>query len=500
VTATLDSLRRNAAERPSDIALIGGDVVLDYAALEASVLMVAASLFAGRTRRCGILLDNGIGWVVCDLAARWARIPLVPIPTFFSHQQIDHVVAAAGIDMLITDRMPAGLDIASRQEIGSVIGQSALCLRLRPPRSSMLPGRTSKVTFTSGTTGQAKGICLSDSAMDRVARSLLDASRGAREDRHLCLLPLATLLENIAGIDVPIMAGAATAVPSLSEVGLGGSSQLDPMAMLAAIEKYAPTTIVTVPQTLAGLLFAVARSGQRPSQLRLIAVGGAPIATAILEQAEALGLPVYQGYGLSELGSVVTFNKPDGNRRGSAGRPLPHVDLKFAADGEILVRGAIFEGYVGGSYAPCTADGYWPTGDIGHLDQDGYLFLDGRKKNMFITAFGRNVAPEWVECELIARPAIAQAAVFGEARPWNAAVLVPRNGSAPSTIEEEVRRVNAVLPDYARIARWIIAEEAFLPANGMATANGRLKREAIFTRYRTELERLYEEEAMTHVS
>jgi long-chain acyl-CoA synthetase len=90
--------------------------------------------------------------------------------------------------------------------------------------------------------------------------------------------------------------------------------------------------------------------------------------------------------------------------------------------------------------------------------------------------------------------------VFGEARPWNAAVLVPRHAATPSALEAEVRRVNEGLPDYARITRWIVAEEAFTPANGMATANGRLKRDAIFARYRAPLERLYDEEAVTHVS
>jgi len=500
VSAVLDALRRYATERPGDIALIGSNSALSYGALAERVLEVASTLLAGRVRRCGMLLDNGIGWVVCDLAARWTRAPLVPIPTYFSPQQIAHVIAAAGIDMLITDRKPTGMEAVSQQNVTTLIGQSAMCLRLSPPRSTTLPGRTSKVTFTSGTTGLAKGVCLSDAATDRVAHSLLDASHGGPGDRHLCLLPLATLLENIAGADVPILAGAATAVPSLNEVGLSGSSQLDPQTMLAAIEKYTPTTIVTVPQTLAGLLFAVARSGRRPDRLRLIAVGGAPIAASVLDQAEALGLPVYQGYGLSELGSVVAFNRPGANRHGSVGRALPHIDLRFASDGEILARGAVFEGYVGGGEAPQTIDSYWPTGDIGHVDQDGYLFLDGRKKNMFITAFGRNVAPEWVECELSARPAIAQAAVFGEARPWNVGVLVPRNDATTEALELDVRRVNDSLPDYARVSRWIVAEEAFAPSNGMATANGRLKRDAVFARYRAQLERLYDEEAMTRVS
>jgi long-subunit acyl-CoA synthetase (AMP-forming) len=498
MSAVLQALRRQAAERPDAPAIIGADSVLDYAGLAARVLNVAARLLSGRTRRCGLLLDNGIGWAISDLAARWTRTPLVPIPTFFSPQQLQHVIATSGIDTLITDRPLPDLPALWREDVGSLIGQHAACLRLQPAHAIVLPGRTAKVTYTSGTTGAAKGVCLADAATDRVAQSLIEVSRGSAEDRHLCLLPLATLLENIAGIDVPILAGAATAIPSLAEVGLGGSSQLDPAVMLAAIEKHAPTTIVTVPQTLAGLLYAVAQAGRRPAQLRLVAVGGAPIAAAVLQQAELLGVPVYQGYGLSELSSVVAFNGPGANRPGSVGKVLPHADLRFADDGEILAKGAVLEGYVGGMEAR-TSDGYWPTGDLGHLDADGYLHIDGRKKHMFITAFGRNVAPEWIECALTARPAIAQAAVFGEARPFNAAVLVPRNAAYAAALEADLRKVNDSLPDYARVGRWIVADEAFSPLNGMATANGRLRREAIFARYRTRLERLYEGEAI-HVS
>jgi long-subunit acyl-CoA synthetase (AMP-forming) len=175
------------------------------------------------------------------------------------------------------------------------------------------------------------------------------------------------------------------------------------------------------------------------------------------------------------------------------------VALRFAADGEILAKGAVLEGYLGDAADARTAEGYWPTGDLGHLDADGYLHLDGRKKDVFITAFGRNVAPEWIECALTAAPAIAQAAVFGEARPWNAAVIVPRDAAFAAAVEADIRKVNDSLPDYARVGRWIIAEEAFSPRNGLATANGRQRRDAILARYRERLNGLYEGEAI-HVS
>jgi long-subunit acyl-CoA synthetase (AMP-forming) len=496
VSAVLESLRRNAAERPHAVAMVGDDLLLTYGALAERVARVAAALFPQPGMRCALLLDNGIGWALVDLAARQAGAVLVPIPLFFSAPQIAHVLETTGADCLVTDQnrgvdrtMPGGT-----RDITALLGQPALFLQLEAANRAPLPGSTDKVTFTSGTTGNPKGVCLAARATDRVALSLLRVSDGHAADRHLALLPLATLLENIAAIDVPLLAGAVAVLRPLSEVGLKGSSQLDPFAMAAAIHQADATSIVTVPQTLIGLLFAVA-GGQRPKTLRLVSVGGAPLSRAVLEQARAVGLPVYEGYGLSEASSVVAFNGPGANRPGSVGRPLPHVALRFAEDGEILVKGSIAEGYLGVEDRELQPrpDAFWPTGDLGHLDADGYLHLDGRKKNMFITAFGRNVAPEWVEAELTASGAIAQAAVFGEGRPWNVAVIVPRDADR---VEADIRKINDGLPDYARVRRWVLAAEPFTAMNELSTPNGRLRRDRIFARYRQALNTLYEDESV----
>jgi long-subunit acyl-CoA synthetase (AMP-forming) len=128
------------------------------------------------------------------------------------------------------------------------------------------------------------------------------------------------------------------------------------------------------------------------------------------------------------------------------------------------------------------------------LDEQGFLHVTGRKKNMFITAFGRNVAPEWVEGELGLHPAIAQAAVFGEGRPWNIAVIVPRGGPAPDTMEQAIAEANAQLPDYARVRGWLRADAPFTPENGQLTMNGRLRREAIRDVYGERIDQLYREE------
>lgn len=116
----------------------------------------------------------------------------------------------------------------------------------------------------------------------------------------------------------------------------------------------------------------------------------------------------------------------------------------------------------------------------------------GRKKNMFITSFGRNVAPEWVEGELVSHPGIAQAALFGEARPFNCAVIVPHPGAPQDAIEAALEEANRRLPDYAQVRAWIAATEPFTAGNGMSTPNGRLRRPAILGKYAAQIDALYQ--------
>lgn len=505
IGSALAALRTWARRKPDAIAVEGDGRSLTYAELAAAVDEAALTLRAVRPQRCAMLLDNGPGWIAVDLATRQCGAVIVPIPGFFSATQFCHAVVAAGVGLLLTDAGPS-VALALGELAARPLGRLGAGLPLSeielweipwpddhvPPR---IPGCARKLTFTSGTTGAPKGVCLADAALDRVAGSLLAAVEGDEADRHLALLPFATLLENLAGIDVAMLAGARIAAPPLRKVGLAGSSSLDLPMMLEALERYRPTSIVTVPQILLALTQAARQGFWRPSGLRHVAVGGAVLPRGAIEAAHRHGLPAFEGYGLSECGSVVTLNTAAASRAGSVGRPLPHVDIRFAADGEILVRGAVFEGYLGDPAAPLV-DGFWATGDLGRLDADGYLHLAGRKKNMFVTSFGRNVAPEWLECELAAEEGIAQAAVFGEARPWNIAILVPRrpDGDWAARMAAGVASANARLPDYARIRRWLAADEPFLPANGLLTANGRLRRRQIEAKYRDRIERLYAEE------
>jgi long-subunit acyl-CoA synthetase (AMP-forming) len=209
----------------------------------------------------------------------------------------------------------------------------------------------------------------------------------------------------------------------------------------------------------------------------------------LLERADAVGLPVYEGYGLSECGSVLCLNTPAARRAGSVGRPLPHARLHVDADGQIRVQAPAFAGYLG---ATAPAGGDLATGDLGRIDADGFVYVEGRAKNVLITSLGRNVSPEWVEGELQASPAVAQAYVAGDGRPSLAALIVARDASVTdAAIASAVGKANAGLPDYARVRHYTVLREPFSRANGLLTGNGRPRRERIHARYAALIDQLY---------
>lgn len=496
-TTLIAQLYQRVDAQPDALACVGATHTLTYRTLVDAIEHFSTPFRAHPAAVFGLALDNSPLWAVLDLAALNASKVLIPIPFFFSAEQVAHSIRDAGISCLWTDQAALYLPVLQAADIAveSVIphdfhGTTLSEIRLAGIAPRELPAGTVKITYTSGTTGHPKGVCLGADTLQQVAQSLLAATRGTPQDRHLCILPLATLLENLAGVYVPLLAGATCHLLPLAQVGLSGSSGLEVGKLLGALHQTQASTTILTPQLLHALVAAIEMGHPAPTTLRFIALGGAPVATRLLQRAETLGLPVFEGYGLSECASVVSLNTETDRCVGSVGKPLPHAQLRFADDGEILVAGATLLGYTHDT--PIAAGEFWHTGDIGHLDQQGFLHLTGRKKNIFITAFGRNVSPEWVERELTLHPAIAQAAVFGEARPWNVAVIVPRNADAIPALAQAIADTNRLLPDYAQVTRWIIARTPFLPQNGQMTPNGRLKREAIWAQYQGAIETLYD--------
>ena len=468
----------NTPLSPQSPALTEGGFQLTHTELHEHTTRLADTLHAQGLRTVATLLDNGAAWVLLDRALAQASLVHVPLPVFFTPEQMGHALQACGADALVaTPALAAHWPTAPAMPLP--VGPDALVLLRLPGDAVPMPPDTRKITFTSGTTGNPKGVCLSGAAMDRVAQGLVQALAPLDIRRHLCALPLAVLLENIAGVMAPLTRGAECVVLPLASLGLQGSSRFDPATFHTAVVQHAPNSLILLPQMLRAWAGWLAATGQRaPASLRMVAVGGAAVGERLMQSARAVGIPAYEGYGLSEGASVQTLNLPGADRPGSAGRALPHTRLRVDAHGQIHVAGSLMSGYLG-SVTPAPAE--WATGDVGELDVDGYLWVRGRLRHVLITAYGRNVSPEWVETALRSDPAIAQAVVFGEAQPALSAVLWPlRPDTTDAQLHAAVQATNATLPDYARLGHWVRARAEFSPATGLATANGRPQRPAIF--------------------
>ena len=468
------------------MAIDDGATRLTFAQLQRRVAAEWRWLDANGVRRCALLADNGSRWAIADLALLAGDLVNVPLPAYFTDAQLQHLLTDAGVDSVLTDD-PTRMQALGCQVQG-VSEHSGLTLLSRPVASvPALPANTVKVTYTSGSTADPKGVCLSGEVLAQVSSSLRDTLQNLGLARHFCVLPLATLLENIAGLYVPLLLGIETRIASLATTGMS-YGKLDAAALLSSLSAAEPTHFLLVPELLRLLVNAAQRGWQPPRTLRFIAVGGASVSISLLEQAQALGLPVFEGYGLSETASVVCLNLPSAHRAGSVGKPLPHARVRVDEQGQLHVAGPVMSGYLG---SPVASEEI-ATGDLGRIDADGFVYVHGRAKNLLITSMGRNVAPEWVERELLRESVIGQAMAFGEARPFIVALLNP---STPGLTHEELGRAvasaNQRLPDYAQVRRWALFPEAPTFQAGLATANGRLRRAAIIERHGACFEALY---------
>lgn len=426
---------------------------LSYRALAEAVRACAHGL-APRlgARAVAVDLDHGVELAVLDLALLEAGIPQLSLPRFFSEAQTAHAVRASGAEPLRTDRA------------GPCAGEAIA-----------LPEGTARITFTSGSTGSPKGICLSEDHMVAVANSVVAAVGAVHAGRHLAVLPPGVLLETVAGFYTTLLAGGTYVCPPQSLVGLADPFRPDFAKMAGKIAELKITSLILVPEYLAGLVAALEATGLRLPLLTLVAVGGARTPPTLLLRAFAVGLPIRQGYGLTECGSVVALQDA-GDEPGSVGRLLPHMRAELAADGEVILHGPSCLGTIEQSRQP----GPLATGDIGRLDNNGCLWIEGRKSNLIITTFGRNIAPEWLEEILLGQPGVAQALVYGDGLAGPEALLVASSPHADLTVA--VAAANAILPAYARIVRWRPAAP-FSPMNGLLTGNGRLRRDAIIATY-----------------
>jgi long-subunit acyl-CoA synthetase (AMP-forming) len=235
---------------------------------------------------------------------------------------------------------------------------------------------------------------------------------------------------------------------------------------------------VLVPELLAAWVKELQASGNRgPGSLRFIAVGGAPISQHLATAAWQHGLPVYEGYGLSECSSVVCVNRPDARRAGTVGRPLSGVAVAVD-EGEIVVSGpTVMNGYVGEPQI----SGSWHTGDLGHFDADGFLIVTGRKDNVIVTAAGRNISPEWVEDIIAADSSVRRCVVVAHEREL-VALIIPTDSSVCSdspAMHNLVTSAARELPDYAKPRRYLAMSDQEFRRLDLLTANSRPRRSEV---------------------
>jgi long-subunit acyl-CoA synthetase (AMP-forming) len=454
----------------------------------------AALAHLPRPATAGLAADNSPHWLAVDLAAQAARINLVPLPAFFTPEQMTHAVRASNMRAVFATDAAHASALGFTEELASA-GPLRL-FRSTVSDSPALPLGTEghKITFTSGTTQAPKGVVLSSEQQLRTARSLAVVMGELDMRRHLCALPLPVLLENVAGAYTALALGATCICPTLADVGMSGASGFDAERLLHAIAYYEAHSVILLPQMLQAIVARLAvrpKPDRRIRSLVMASVGGAKTPATLIVAARQLGIPVYEGYGLTECGSVVSLNLPGADRAGTVGKALPGVTVRATADGELEVSGRPYVGYldsIGGK--PQT---WFATGDLGTVDADGFIAITGRKKNVLVTSFGRNISPEWPESLLLENPHIAQAGVFGDARPYLVAIIVAStNQIEDAALEEAVQQANLHLPDYARIRSWVRATEPFTARNGLATANGRIRRDAVSELYADRLSALYD--------
>lgn len=466
-------------------ALQDGTRMLSRAELSERVSALAARLQAHNIKRLGLHADNGIDWILTDLACMEAGILCVPLPVFFNKAQLLHAVHTCGLDALLTS---APEPFAPHFPMAAAVPGLDLVLLYQPgAREPLLPAGTGKVTFTSGSTGTPKGVCLS-SAQQLLQAAALAQAVALKQPRHLCVLPLSTLLENIAGVYAPLLAGGTVILRGMAELGFSGSRLAQPQLFLQALSTVQPDTLILIPQLLQLLVLAVKQGWQAPA-LKFIAVGGARVSAELIAEARKLGLPVYEGYGLSECASVVSLNTQHADQPGSSGKPLAHLNVSLE-EGEIHVSGNTMLGYVdepASWYCKRIA-----TGDLGFLDDQGFLHISGRSKNVLISSYGRNISPEWVESELLASPLLGEAVVLGDARPHCIALLSPvRPDMDDAVLAAAVTAANQRLPDYAQVKQWLRLPRPLSGQSDFITANGKPRRKRIEQAWQAEIDALY---------
>jgi long-chain acyl-CoA synthetase len=532
--------------------------------------------------RVGLFAPNCPEWHVADFAITGLGAASVPVYFNESPERLTYILNDSGARIVITageaqarkvaearERIPALEHVISaappndlrgeilRYETFVATARDADVADYRQRSAEIKSDQLATIIYTSGTTGEPKGVMLTHSNLSSNAIDSLDVYKFLPSDVALEFLPLAHVyertvayaylfggvsiayvdqIESVAQAMLEVHPTTAAAVPrffekmyaNIVEKGrreTGIKRKIFEWALHVANEAIQwraygkePSAALKLRWLVADkLVFSKIRAGLG-GRVRSFCSGGAPLATELAEFYWSIHVPVYQGYGLTETAPVVSANVPTANKVGTVGRPIPHVQLRIAEDGEILVKGPnVMRGYYQKPDATrevLSAEGWLRTGDIGRIDDGGYLIITDRKKELLKTAAGKFVAPAPIENILKTCPYITNAIVVGDKRKFVSVLIVlnfptieaegEKHGhqfATPSQavsdpwvrdlISQEVERLTAPLAQYEKPKRFALLEQDFSYANGELTYTLKMKRRVIEERYRDVIARLY---------
>lgn len=488
--------------------------------------------------RVAILAPNGIDWVVSDLAILLSGGIVVPLHTTLSQTLLLAILKDAGVSMIIYDeklkeKLPeeeiTGLKKISSKCIKEIMLHEKISEETFPHISS---DDTATIVYTSGTTGTPKGVELSHGNILSNMRSALSQIPVFPEDRFLSFLPLSHIFERTAGYYIPLSQGASIYYAE------------DPTVTLREnIREVRPTIFVSVPRIFEkiedSIWSMIEKKSERKKQLflwamkqnhgsiqyifsnylvfrkirkifggklRLAISGGAALPSRIAKFFQKIGIIILEGYGLTETSPVVAVNTAKAKRIGSVGHLLPEIKVKLTPEKEILVSGpSVMKGYwhkEAETHEVLDHDHWFHTGDLGHFDQEGFLHIIGRKKEMLVLSTGKNIWPETIEQLLNSDPLIAQSIILGHNQPFIVALIIPEWKKLEKSFEESEerlfqffqKRVENLLKHllhHEQIKQFTLLKKEFSQERDELTPTLKLRRSMIGLHYQAQIEKMY---------
>jgi len=482
-----------------------------------------ASQLAATIQRAGIesgdrvahVSENRYEWIITDLAMHLAGAVHVPIHVTLSGEQIAAQISDSGSRLVFvsSDELLSKFQALIDPSLPILIHDrgesfaSAFSSSQPPAPSPQPPESLATILYTSGTTGRPRGVMLSHRNLASNAAASAGAFDASVHRLQLNILPLSHIYARTCDLYIWVYVGCRLVLAESRET-LARDCQLVRPTMLNAV----PFVYQRIADRIRA---AVADGAQQTASLRaffgdeieILFSGGAPLAPDVGQWFADRGLPVLAGYGLTESSPVISVSTPAANRPGASGRALSNVEIRIADDGEILTRGPhVMLGYWQDEEATVSVvrDGWLHTGDLGYLDANNYLYINGRKKELIVFSTGKKAHPTHVESLLTASPLIDQAVVFGEGRPFLVALIIPAacglasdEKKAPSSEEmaHEITRCLRSAAHEEQVRKFLILDCPFSIDRGELTAKLSVRRTVIADHYNEQLARLYEDAA-----